>query len=294
MLQVTPFHNEQTHSDLITVDLHCHSTYSDGALSVHEVLNLAKLNGGQYLALTDHDTVDGIVEAKQYAQAISLHLIPGVEISVTWSNNILIHIIGLNIDETNPELLNGLNQLRGQRESRGRAIAEKLEKIGIKDAYAGAMQYCNNPMALSRTHFGRFLVDNGYAKAGKAFDKYLAQGKPGYVKQQWATLGDAVSWITHSGGIAVIAHPARYKLTRTKLLNLITEFKECGGRGIEVVSSSHSKEDAISIGKIAKDTGLLASMGSDFHNTTPGYAKLSVGINHQLPIICGEAIYNHL
>ncbi|MFN7093868.1 MAG: PHP domain-containing protein [Burkholderiales bacterium] len=278
---------------LIPIDLHCHSTNSDGAFAVKPLLELAKNNGGRFLALTDHDTVSGIAEAKEYAKLIGLNLISGVEISVTWDKNELLHIVGLNVDETNPILVANLNTLRSNRLARGEKIAHNLAKVGIKDALAGAMKYCANPLALSRTHFSRFLVEAGFAKPGKAFDKFLAPGKPGYVAQKWATLEEAVSWITQSGGIAVIAHPCRYKFTRSKLLRLIEQFKFYGGRGIEVLSSSHSKEEAENIAAIADQTGLLSSLGSDFHNLNESYRKILVGVNYPLPPLC-QPIYTEL
>ncbi|MCX8514871.1 MAG: PHP domain-containing protein [Burkholderiales bacterium] len=273
-------------SNLIPVDLHCHSTNSDGALNVIQLLDLVKSNGGKYIALTDHDTVDGINEAKEYASKIDLCFIPGVEISVTWDKNNLVHIVGLNVDHTNKNLINNLNNLRDHRLNRGLKIAEKLAKVGIPNALEGAMQFCSNPKALSRTHFNRFLVQNGYAKPGKAFEKFLAHGKPGYVDQKWASLEDAVSWIIQSGGVAVIAHPARYGFTRSKLIRLINDFKQAGGLGIEIISSSHSSDDIIHIAHIATTENLYGSIGSDFHNINESYKQILVGINPQIPDKC--------
>lgn len=276
----------------VPVDLHCHSTNSDGAFCVRELLDLAKSNGGKYIALTDHDTVSGIAEAKKYAGEIGLTLIPGVEVSVTW-NSSLVHIIGLNVNYEDPEFINNLQNLQNGRLIRGQKIAEKLAKIGIPNAFDGAMKYCSNPQALSRTHFVRFLVENNYATQGRAFDKYLGPGKSAYVSHEWATLENAVKWITNGGGIAVIAHPCRYKFTRTKLLRLISDFKEYGGMGIEVVSSSHSLDDALKMARIASECDLFASIGSDFHNITNNFAKAHVGINHPLPEGC-TPIYSKL
>lgn len=275
----------------ISIDLHCHSVNSDGSHQVKEVLDMAKANGGNYLALTDHDTVAGVTEAKMYAKEIGLNLIGGVEISVTWDGNSLVHILGLNVDETNLNLIENLNKLRMQRYLRGQKIAANLAKVGIQGALAGAMKYADSEESLSRTHFSRFLVDSGHAKPGKAFDKFLAQGKPGYVSQTWASLADAVSWIKDSGGVAVIAHPGRYKFTRTKLLRLITQFKELGGIGLEIISSSHSKDDAYSMAQIAKNEGLVGSVGSDFHTADEGYRKIMVGVNYPLPDNMCKAIY---
>ncbi len=286
--------NNTKNINQIPIDLHCHSTYSDGSHSVQFVLDTALANGSKYLALTDHDTVDGILEAKHYAQQIGINLISGVEISVTWANNNLIHIVGLNINEEDQNLKDNLHALRMERYHRGEKISQKLARIGIPNAIEGAMQYCDNKLALSRTHFSRFLTDNGYAKEGKAFDKYLAPGKVAYVAQKWASLKDAVSWIINSGGIAVIAHPCRYKFTRTKLLNLISEFKEYGGRAIEVISSSHTLDDAFYIANLAKYTNLYGSVGSDFHRLNEGYRHIRVGINHPIPNNICEPIFPFL
>lgn len=282
-----------TPENYIPIDLHCHSINSDGALPVRELLDMAKINGGKYIALTDHDTVDGVFEAREYSKQIGLNLIGGVEISVTWTGNSLVHILGLNIDENNEELVTNLNSMRNSRITRGKKIAANLAKIGIPDAFEGAMEYCNDEKALSRTHFNKFLTAKGYAKPGKAFDKFLAPGKPGYVAQKWASLEDAVKWIVNSGGIAAIAHPCRYRFTRTKLLRLIEEFKHFGGRGIEVISSSHSNDDVITTANIAHSTGLLSSIGSDFHSLDANFRKILVGVNPPLPVICNP-IYAEL
>ncbi|MCE2705654.1 MAG: PHP domain-containing protein [Proteobacteria bacterium] len=276
----------------IPVDLHCHSTYSDGAHSVKEVLDFVKANNGKHIALTDHDTVNGLAEARIYAKELELKLIGGVEISVTWDKNVLIHILGLGVDENNQNLVTNLQKLRSFRYLRGEKIAAQLEKAGIPNALEGALKYCQEKEALSRTHFARFLVENGYAKANRVFEKYLAIGRTGYVPQVWAELSDAVSWIKNSGGVAVIAHPARYKLTRTKLLRLISDFKTCGGEGIEVISSSHSESECMDIARIAQECNLLASMGTDFHNIN-NYPKVNVGLNYPLPAICNP-IYPRL
>ncbi len=267
----------------IPIDLHCHSTHSDGSLSIREVLTLAKTNGAVYQAITDHDTVEGIAEARQTAKELGLNLIPGVEISVTWHNNTLVHIVGLGVDETNQVLVSELAKLRASRIERGKRIGDNLAKIGIPGAFAGALSLCDHPEALSRTHFSQWLVQEGHAKPGKAFEKYLAPGRPGYTAQTWASLENAVKWITESGGVAIIAHPGRYKFTRTKLIKLIEEFKSFGGSGIEVISSSHSIQDEANIAAICRLTGLVASVGSDFHQEE-SYRKIRPGRNKMLPL----------
>jgi predicted metal-dependent phosphoesterase TrpH len=266
----------------ISVDLHAHSTYSDGSLSVAELMSLVKQNKGKYQALTDHDTVTGIAEARKEATANGLILIPGVEISVTWTGNSLVHIIGLGVDEQNSQLVESLDMLRNQRLERGKKIAQKLAHAGIGGAFEGAMSFCKNPESLSRTHFSDWLVANEYAKPGKAFPKFLAPGKVAYVAQQWASLDNAVKWITESGGIAVIAHPARYQFTRTKLVKLIDEFKAYGGIGIELISSSHSLQDEANIASLCINKGLCASIGSDFHKIET-YRRINPGVNKASP-----------
>jgi hypothetical protein len=281
LIMVNQMNTTQSSRPSLGIDLHCHSNNSDGAHTVSEVLTMAKANGAVYQALTDHDTVEGIPEARQVAHNLDLNLIAGVEISVTWNKHLL-HIVGLNVDETNPELVKALANLRALRLERGQRIAANLAKIGIHGALEGALSFCNNPEALSRTHFNKWLVANGYAKPGKAFEKFLAPGKPGYTPQEWASLPDALSWIVQSGGVAVIAHPGRYNFTRTKLLSLIDEFKEQGGLGMEVISSSHAPSDEENIAALCRQTGLLASVGSDFHQAE-SYRTIRPGINKPLP-----------
>lgn len=277
---------------LIAVDLHSHSTYSDGSLSVRELLQTVKANGGKYQALTDHDTVDGIKEAREIAKELNLNLIAGVEISVTWTGNSLIHILGLGVDENNQTLVSELESLRKSRIERGKRIAHNLTKVGIHGAFEGAMSLCKNPDALSRTHFHDWLVANGYGKPGKVFEKYLAPGKVGYTAQTWASLENAVKWITDAGGIAVIAHPGRYKFTRTKLIRLIEEFKSYGGVGIEVISSSHSQQDVENISSLCVSQNLIASVGSDFHKFET-YRTIRAGINRPLPNSL-NTVFEHL
>jgi len=265
----------------VPIDLHSHTRSSDGSLSEEELIDKVVENGGKFLAITNHDTVNGLDFASSYALSKGLYFIPGVEISVTWNGN-LVHILGLNIDYTNSELIKSLETLRSFRIERGRKIAAKLAGAGIPDAFNQAMRYCDNPESLSRTHFNKFLVEAGYAKEGKAFDKYLAQGKVGYVKQEWAKLEDVVAWIIGAGGIAIIAHPARYGFTRSKLIKLINDFKLCGGLGIEVVSSSHSLNDIENIAALAELFDLYGSVGSDFHSEQ-SFRRIIPGINMALP-----------
>lgn len=254
-------------------DLHSHSTASDGALSPAELMARAKLQGVDVLALTDHDITTGLAEAEHAAGETCVTLVPGVEVSVTW-NTVTVHILGLGIDAMHEGLQQGLTDLRAYRDWRGKEIGQRLEKHGITGALDGAKRFSSG-LLLSRTHFARFLVEYGYAKdVRKVFERFLVHNKPGYVPGQWADLEVAVAWITSAGGQAVIAHPARYRLTGSKLRQLFGEFKECGGVGLEVVSSSHSVSDSRTMGNYAKRFDLLASCGSDYHGPEHHWAEL--------------------
>jgi predicted metal-dependent phosphoesterase TrpH len=254
-------------------DLHSHSTVSDGSLSPEHLVARAIDQGVDVLALTDHDGTEGITAAQAAAQGTKLSLVTGVEISVTWGSS-TIHILGLKVDHKNASLQKGLEKIRDYRKERAVKIAERLEKSGISGAYEGASQYAS-PVMLGRVHFAKFLVDKGHAKnINDVFKRYLVRNKPGYVSGEWATLAQAVNWINGAGGQAVIAHPARYKMTATKLRRLITEFKELGGVGLEVVSGRQHPEEIKTLAKLANDFNLLASCGSDFHSPDNTWVEL--------------------
>ena len=264
-------------------DLHSHSTASDGTLSPTELVARAHARGVHVLALTDHDSTEGLAEARVAAGKIGLELVPGVEISVSW-NGQTVHIIGLQIDPANQALQDGLAGLRTFRDWRAQEIARRLEKHGIADTYDGAKGYAKGAI-VSRTHFARLLVERGHARdLQQVFKRFLVHGKPGYVSGEWATLADAVSWITGAGGQAVIAHPARYKLTATRLRALFTEFKDAGGAGIEVISGSHSRDDYFTLANYAIQFGLRASSGSDYHG--PEHPWIELGRLPELPKTC--------
>lgn len=254
-------------------DLHCHSLASDGSLAPEDVVSRAVARGVDVLALTDHDGTEGIAAAKRAAEDTALKIIPGVEISVTWSNQ-TVHIIGLNIDTDDQAMQQGLAEIRQYRQTRAIKIAEKLAKHGIEGAYEGASQYAS-PVMLGRVHFAKFLVQAGHAKTiGDVFKQFLVKNKPGYVSGEWATLEQAVSWINNAGGQAVIAHPGRYKMTATKLKRLLAEFVSLGGVGMEVVSGRQSPEEIKQLAKWAVEYNLLASRGSDFHSPDNEWVEL--------------------
>ena len=256
-------------------DLHCHSTASDGLLAPAELVQRAARNGVDLLALTDHDEVSGLAEAREQAAGLGLRFVNGVEISISWGG-ITIHIVGLGIDPDNAELSQGLRAIREGRTGRAKKMAQDLERVGIKGSLEGAYAYVDNPNLIGRTHFARFLAEKRYVSdVRSAFHHYLVSGKPGYVPHQWATLQQGLAYIKASSGIAVVAHPGRYKLRRSEMRKFLGEFKDGGGAGIEVVSSSHSAEQFFEYAVLAQEFGLLASRGSDFHG--PGESRVDLG-----------------
>lgn len=264
-------------------DLHSHSLASDGTLPAGALVRRARRAGVDVLALTDHDETAGIPDAARAAAKCGLILVPGVEVSVTWSA-MTIHVVGLGIDPDNEELQAGLERLREFRAWRAEEIGRRLAAHGIEGAYESACAWARGRI-ISRTHFAKFLVEKGYAKDTRAvFKHFLRANKPGHVAGQWAGLEEAVGWIRGAGGIAVVAHPARYRLTATKLRALLGAFKECGGEGLEVVSGSHSRNDIRSMARLAAKFDLLASVGSDYHG--PGQSWVRLGHLPPLPTEC--------
>ena len=254
-------------------DLHAHSTASDGTLSPAELMQHAHAAGVNVMALTDHDTTAGIAEARDTATQLGMEFIPGIELSVTWDNR-TVHIVGLGIDENSEPIQVGIKKLMDFRQWRAEEIGRRLEKAGYPDMYEKAKAYSNGRL-IGRVHFARALVAAGHADTvGAVFKKFLVGGKPGFVPGAWAELSDVVKWIREAGGRAIIAHPARYDMTRTKLRQLIADFKELGGEGFEVCSGSHSKDDVNTMAQHARDFDLLASAGSDFHGPENPWVNL--------------------
>ncbi len=267
----------------LNADLHCHSVVSDGTLTPEALAARAKANGVELWALTDHDEIGGQHRARAAAHDQGLAWLSGVEISVTFSGH-TVHIVGLGFDADDAALREGLARTRGGRGERAREMAEGLARVGIRGAYEGALKYVGNPELISRTHFARYLVETGVCKdTYEVFRKYLTEGKPGFVPHRWATLGDAVGWITRAGGLAVIAHPARYSFTPTEEYALFSEFKAHGGRGVEVVTGSHSSAEVVTYARMAQEFGLAASRGSDFHSPDESHTDLGA-----LPPLPGE------
>jgi predicted metal-dependent phosphoesterase TrpH len=259
----------------LNADLHCHSTVSDGLLAPADVVRRAHGNGVELLSLTDHDEIRGLAEARAEADRLGLKFLDGTEISVSWGDDQTVHIVALGFDPGHAPLVAGLAQVRGGRDSRAMRMAQELDKVGIHGAYEGALKYVGNPALISRSHFARYIVELGHAKDVKSvFDWWLAKGKPGYVSHPWATMEDAMAWIAGAGGIAVIAHPGRYRLSKAELFEMFGVFKDMGGRGIEVVSGSHGAETAQEYANVARRFGFLASRASDFHGPGESYADL--------------------
>lgn len=250
-------------------------------MSPSEVAARAKANGVDVWALTDHDEIDGIPEARDAATALGMRFVTGVEISVTWGGK-TIHIVGLQVDEENEDLKRGLIMTRSGRERRAHEMAEQLAAAGIPDAFEGALKYVGNPDLISRTHFARFLVERGVCEdTTDVFRRFLTEGKPGYVPHRWAKLEEAVGWIRGAGGVAVVAHPGRYDLDEMVQDAFLSEFKRLGGAGIEVVTGSHTIDEFATYAEVARKYGFLASRGSDFH--APGESHTDLGALPPLP-----------
>ncbi len=259
---------------LINADLHCHSNVSDGTLTPEAVAERAAANGVALWSLTDHDEIGGQHRAHVAASRLGMGYLPGAEISVTFADK-TVHIVGLGFDPDDPQLVQGLADTRNGRERRARDIAAELAKVGIPDAFEGALRFVGNPDLISRTHFARYIVEIGVCSdPHDVFKRYLAEGKPGFVPHSWARLSDAVRWITQAGGVAVIAHPGRYDFTPNEEFALFSEFKNHGGRGVEVVTGSHTVAEYARYADMAIEFDLLASRGSDFHDPSESHTDL--------------------
>ena len=259
---------------LLNADLHSHSNVSDGTLDPADLAARAHAQGVEIWALTDHDELAGQQRARDAALALGMGYLTGTEISVSFAGE-TVHIIGLGFDADDAALRAGLAATRSGRRERAQDMAAGLAQVGIADAFEGALRYVSNPDLISRTHFARFLVDSGVCTDTHAvFRRYLTAGHPGYVAHRWARLGDAVRWITEAGGVAVIAHPARYRFTPTEEYALFTEFIAHGGQGVEVMTGSHSHAEQLKYAATALEFDLLASRGSDFHSPTESRVEL--------------------
>jgi predicted metal-dependent phosphoesterase TrpH len=266
---------------MLRYDLHSHSTHSDGLLTPTELVRRSAQRGVAVLALTDHDELSGLAEARAEARAAGIELVAGAELSVSW-RSITLHVLALRVDPECPALCDGLAAIRAGRSARAQRIGDSLAAAGIPDAYAGALKFVTSERLISRTHFARFLVEAGHVRATKdVFQRYLVPGKPGHVEHDWAVLPDAIAWIHAASGQAVLAHPGRYKLDGDAMRELLAEFRAAGGAGIEVLSPSHSAAQVAEFARHARVFGLVASSGSDYHG--PGESSCELGAMPPLP-----------
>ncbi|MCA0241543.1 MAG: PHP domain-containing protein [Proteobacteria bacterium] len=266
---------------LINADLHSHSTVSDGTLAPEALAERAHARGVELWSLTDHDHLGGQARAREAALDLGLAYLTGTEVSVTFAGE-TVHVVGLGFDADDPDLAAGLAATRAGRLQRAREMAAGLARAGIPGALDGALAYVEQPDAVTRTHFARFLVERGVcADAREVFRRFLVDGKPGHVPHRWARLGDAVRWITGAGGLAVVAHPARCRFSPTAEYALFSEFAAHGGRGVEVVVAAHDAGEQQRFAAIAEEFGLAASRGSDFHD--PQESRLDLGALPDLP-----------
>jgi len=256
---------------------------SDGTLTPEQLAARASANGVELWSLTDHDEIGGQARAAAAAKAHGMKYLTGVEISVTFAGE-TVHIVGLGFDANSPLIQDGLGATRGGRGQRALEMAAGLAAAGIPGAYEGALKFVGNPALISRTHFARFLVESGVCSdTYEVFRRYLTEGKPGYVPHRWAALKDAVQWITQTGGVAVIAHPGRYKFTANEEYALFSEFKAHGGQAVEVVTGSHTVAEYVEYADVAREFGLAASRGSDFHSPDESHTDLGT-----LPYLSGN------
>ena len=259
------------------VDFHTHSLASDGALAPIELLRRAKAAGVQQFALTDHDTTAGYLAVRHTSEAEEVGLISGVELSCRWASA-TIHVVGLNFDADAPEMTAMVEQLTQAREERAEKIATRLAGVGIDDALEGAKAIANGSQ-IGRPHFATWMVEAGAVDSvAEAFDKYLGAGKIGDVKMFWPPLSDVVQAITRAGGVAILAHPLKYRLTGMKLRALINDFKAAGGGAIEVLNGRQPETDLKRLSQLAEGNGLMCSVGSDFHRDFEYGPKLGIDV----------------
>jgi predicted metal-dependent phosphoesterase TrpH len=265
----------------MNADLHCHSCHSDGVLAPSALAARAAANGVELWSLTDHDTLGGLDEARNAALECGLSFIDGVEVSVSWGS-LTVHVVGLGIDPSNADLAAGLTRVRSGRDARALRIADELSAMGVVAPYENAMRHAGNPTLVGRSHFARVLVEQGYASDIHAvFRNFLVPGRPGFVDHRWTTLAQALAWIHGAGGVAVIAHPGRYRVSADRVEQLLEEFHTLGGRGIEVVSGSHGDAEVRTFARLARRFGFYASRASDFH--APDESAVDLGRSAPLP-----------
>ncbi len=263
----------------LSIDLHTHSTYSDGVLTPAALVRRAASRGVSLLALTDHDETGGLQEAERAAAEVNIMLVPGVEISATWNAHTL-HVLGLDIDPHAPALADGLASIRRWRGERASRIAAQLDAVGVSGSLPGATRHAGSCAAIGRSHFARFLVEHKHVRnTSDAFRRYLGVGRPGYVPPCWPELAQAIDWIHCAGGQAVLAHPDRYRMPPRAMQSLFEAFGQSGGDAIEISSDGRFKASAQL--RLARQFGFAVSSGSDFH--APGKNVPDLGDVTEIP-----------
>jgi predicted metal-dependent phosphoesterase TrpH len=261
----------------VIVDFHTHSLASDGALTPLELVRRAKAAGVRQFALTDHDTTAGYLSVRHTSEADEVGLISGVELSCLWATT-TVHVVGLNFDADASQIIAVVEQLTQAREERAKKIAMRLAGVGIDGALEGAKAVANESQ-IGRPHFATWMVEAGAVNSvTEAFDKYLGAGKIGDVKMFWPPLSDVVQAITQAGGVAILAHPLKYRLTGMKLRALINDFKAAGGGAIEVLNGRQPETDLKRLSQLAEGNGLMCSVGSDFHRDFEYGPKLGIDV----------------
>ena len=275
----------------LTIDLHTHSTASDGSLPPAELAAYLAERGVQEWALTDHDCIDGLSEARQASEKLGLRFFNGVELSLRWQN-LPVHVLGLGFDAVCPQLSEQLQQQSQRRRQRAVGMAEKLAAAGISGIYQRACELAGSDRAIGRPHLARALVAEGHCQQeSEAFRRYLGQGKRAHVSIEWPSLEQGIAWLHQAGGLAVLAHPHRYGLSAGKLRRLLNAFAEAGGDGMEVVCGNLAVDRIRHLGSLAEKRSLLASVGSDLHS--PEQRWLRPGQLPDLPVGC-QAIWPQL
>jgi hypothetical protein len=249
----------------LNIDLHTHSNCSDGALTPAELVARAAAAGVEVLALTDHDTVAGLEEAEHSAGVHGLRLVPGVEISASWRAQ-AIHVLGLWIDPASAELRSVLKMQAERRRARMRKICARLEKLGLPGPLLLAAVEAH-PGLPTRAHLANAMVAGGHvSRADEAFRRYLGAGKPANVAAEWPALDVVVGWIRAAGGVAALAHPARYALSAGARRQMVADFVAAGGAALEVVTGANGAQHVEGVAALAVKYGLMGSVGSDFHD----------------------------
>lgn len=272
------------------IDLHTHSTYSDGTFTPAELIDYALAHDIHVLSLTDHDSISGVEQALAYAADHPITIVPGVELSVLWRNQVL-HVVGLAVNIKDNGLIGLLKEQQSKRLQRAVAIAEQFQQLGFDDMLTKAQAHAGQDGLITRPHFAKVLVEEGVCKDMKsAFKKFLKRGRPAYVQTDWVSLADGINVLNEAGAIATLAHPLRYKFTQTKLNELLVDFKDAGGQAMEVVAGMTSQQEISTLKSLCKKYDLLASVGSDFHGEkiTPHAMKQLTSLPKDCPSVLAQ------